>query len=908
VKLNLADLEVFLGAPAEDTAVNPYVDAAAVLAAFDPLSLRPLGATDGEGPAPMDRLLPLCEPITEGAGQGLWSLTLAARRAGLRRLGTRERMTEALGANPQRIHTSEQRVFERVVAGGQIVLDEQPREELAALIAVGEWLRGLLDRVPDDASVRRAIARHDLIAPMRRLVASGFVDRQDPLARLLAYTSGPPSPAPLFVHGSGGVGKSTMLARFLLDEHERGGTFAYIDIDRPTIAPEKPLTLLADAVAQLALQFELPQAVGLTEQIAESLGREEDRRQFESIRPADDWLLDQFRDLLWNMGEHNLIIVVDTFEEAQFLGPDVVVPCVDFLNRLAASAPAIRVIISGRTLPDEYAASDLVPPIDLGVLDEDSARELLTKGIEQAGLPKLSPTDLDDVIRVVSRNPMCLKLAVRLLRDEGPDRLRSMRSEVLSRLKAEKVQALLYGRVLHHIHTEDVKKVAYPGLIVRRITADVIREVLAKPCELELTPERNEYAIYWDLQREAALVEQDPEDGSLRHRTDVRRAMLEDLTDHVDQEVVAAIDTAAVAFYEQQEGPIARAEEIYHRLRRRDPDAILEERWLRESGTRLKGAGDELRAQQRLWLAEKLGATLDASVREAASQEAWEAQAARSADRYLTSRLPEAALEVLHEREQRLPRSELFALEAEAYRFLGRSDEALRVARVGVGSMTRDGAIDMALDLLLKMVLIEEGRDNHIRAGELIAEAGAVASHSTNEILRLRTEITDLRVERTDPRALHSALPGRIAAALELLTPELRRELRSRSVLLREIAAELGGDDAGIAAAAFETLGIELTTDEQAERLGRALGRLVHEDVGKSLSLELRRAAEAFEASGFDPVIIREWSTKRTSPGDTREIGRVLARCPAPSQVLREFREYFRAGVEYSLRPLTAPP
>ena len=92
-------------------------------------------------------------------------------------------------------------------------------------------------------------------------------------------------------------------------------------------------------------------------------------------------------------------------------------------------------------------------------------------------------------------------------------------------MKAEKIQALLYGRIFRHVHADDVRAVAYPGLVVRRITPDVIRDVLAEPCRLELTPERSEYAIFDDLRKEAALVEVDF-DGSLRHRVDVRRVML----------------------------------------------------------------------------------------------------------------------------------------------------------------------------------------------------------------------------------------------------------------------------------------------------------------------------------------------------------------------------------------------
>jgi len=890
VTLQLKDLEAFLGAPPE-AGLDPYLDAASVLAAFDPVELRPLGDVAGE--PPIDRLLPHCEPITEGAARGLWSLVLADRRAALRRLGTPEAMKAALAANPERPRTPVQKLFERVLRGAPLPLEELNREELAAAATVGEWLRGLVDDAPQEADVRRALARQDLTAPMRRLTAGGFVDRKAELAWLHDFVGGPPPGAPLFVHGPGGVGKSTLLAKLLLEEFERPGrAIAYLDIDRPAINPELPPTLLLDALAQLRQQLELPpHAVGLAEQIAEALGRIESMRQAESVAPPHDYLAPQFGELLGHVPEHTAIIAVDTFEEAQFLGPDVVWPLVETLFELARATPTARVIVAGRALPEELPGAAALPAhIDLGVLDDESARELVALGLAHEGLAPLEPHELDDVVRLVSTNPMSLRLAVRLLRDEGIDQFRARPSQVLARMKAEKVQAFLYGRILQHIHAADVRRIAYPGLIVRRITPDVIREVLAGPCKVELTPSRDEHAIHWDLAREAALVERDPDDGSLRQRVDVRRAMLPDLTDHVRPETAAAIDAAAVAFYERQDGVIARAEELYHRLRRCDPPAVLEDRWLPEAGARLTGAAEELPPQPRLWLAEKLGATAAPEIREAASQDEWELQARRSADRYLRSRRAEQALEILHERSERKPRSELYALESEAYRFLRRHDDALKVARVGVESMTRDGAIDGALELLLKMVNIEEGRGGVAAAAELAAEAAAVASHSGDELLRLRADVTGRRVRRrTGPEASDPLPP---------LPPHVLHGLRARPVLLREVAAE--SLEPPVLSIAFETLGVEVATERQAELLGHALVALRRASA-RPLAKELEEPIAAFEHSGSDPVIVREWSMRRTSGGDARVIARAIAGYPPGDPGLTAFREYFRAGMDHAL-------
>ena len=63
---------------------------------------------------------------------------------------------------------------------------------------------------------------------------------------------------PLVIHGPGGMGKSTLLAKFLLDSvhgHTAGFPFAYIDFERPTLSIHEPVTLIAEAARQLGIQY-----------------------------------------------------------------------------------------------------------------------------------------------------------------------------------------------------------------------------------------------------------------------------------------------------------------------------------------------------------------------------------------------------------------------------------------------------------------------------------------------------------------------------------------------------------------------------------------------------------------------------------------------------------------------------
>jgi hypothetical protein len=244
---------------------------------------------------------------------------------------------------------------------------------------------------------------------------------------------------------------------------------------------------------------------------------------------------------------------------------------------------------------------------------------------------------------------------------------------------------------------------------------------------------------------------------------------------------------------------------------------------------------------------------------------------------------------VLRERAIRSPRSTLYALEAEALRFLGRPDEALRVARAGVTSALRAGAVDMALDLLLKMATIEEGREDLIAAAALAEEAADVARHSAGDVLRLRTEITGLRLRRR--RGLAADHHG--------LTDDLRHELRARPVLLREAAAELGVRDPELAAAAVEVLGFDVATDAQALALARAVVALT--ETVPDLDPIFLTVARGFLMDEVDPEWVRTWAGNAVTGREIRQAASALARSEPGARPLPEFCDYFRAGVEGAL-------
>ena len=175
-----------------------------------------------------------------------------------------------------------------------------------------------------------------------------------------------------------------------------------------------------------------------------------------------------------------------------------------------------------------------------------------------------------------------MSLAASLLEKEpaGPAGISDLGTRTLFFLKVKEniIQGQLYQRILGHIHNEQVRRLAHPGLVLRRITPEIILKVLAQPCSVTVRTITEAEQLFGELLREVSLVTPN-DDGSLRHRSDVRRVML-DLLRQDEPLMVREIHRQAVNYYRLQDGPLARAEEIYHRLSLGQQQRTIDERWM----------------------------------------------------------------------------------------------------------------------------------------------------------------------------------------------------------------------------------------------------------------------------------------------------------------------------------------
>jgi hypothetical protein len=331
----------------------------------------------------------------------------------------------------------------------------------------------------------------------------------------------------------------------------------------------EPATLVMEMLRQLDLQFpDSGKFRNLIDFLNKQGGGAEDGMWNSNVN-RQDAILSVMAEMLGTMqsllGPSPYVLVLDTFEEVQYRGESTAFPFWTVLIDMQNRRPFLRVVICGRSPMTTLTLAGQSPAqLVLGDLDSEAAVAFLkSQGVEDEKLASA-------LVKQVGGVPLSLKLAASVVKREGGDgsgvRDFSGRSKFWFSASDEVIQGQLYDRVLGHIHDERVKRLAYPGLILRRIRADVILHVLNEPCGLGLTSNQEAEELFQVLRNETALVASDSADGSLVHRADVRRMTLKFFIQRMPAQV-EQIRRAAVAWYSSQNDDWrAKAEELYHRL------------------------------------------------------------------------------------------------------------------------------------------------------------------------------------------------------------------------------------------------------------------------------------------------------------------------------------------------------
>ncbi|WP_329285061.1 trypsin-like peptidase domain-containing protein [Streptomyces sp. NBC_00691] len=642
-------------------------------------------------------------------------------------------------------------------------------EELSDTLQAVLWLSRVpgVTGLPSVEAVQHRLETARLLRPMHRLIQGTFHGRTPELDSLHAYIALPEEPAepPVLLHGVGGIGKSTLLAKFLVDAlaaSPTGFPFAYIDFARPTLSVHEPATVIAEMARQLGVHLpglrpsfealadecertaasqrgerdELDELHQLavtratlgrdysTEFHARASAHEQDLAHriaalvAEAVRPAPGG------------SPPPLVVVIDSFEEAQYRGSPVLGRMWAIWTALRAAYSRLRFIVSGRA-PIDHPARVLTPrTMELTELDHQASVDLLmSSGVADEALA-------EDLADRIGGHPLSLKLAARTAASARADApalggllrgLPSRRRYFDRQVDQMLIQGTLYDRILKHIAEDDLRALVQAGLALRFITPELVRDVLAGPAGLRVESAGEARRLYGLLTSRVDLMEPAGPDA-IRHRADLRAIMLR-LSDSARTDLMRAVDHSAVAHYAALDGSRNRAEEIYHRLRLGENPRTVEARWEPGVAAHLGGSTHrEMPDRSAAFLLGRIGGHVPDQIMTGADQEDWERIAAREVEDLLTQGYVEAAAQRLAERRPWTPCSRLHALLAETLARSGRTAEARATAERAVDGAVRAGCAETQLELLQLSARLAQDTGDFADADRDLQEAEDIAA------------------------------------------------------------------------------------------------------------------------------------------------------------------------------------
>jgi hypothetical protein len=568
-------------------------------------------------------------------------------------------------------------------------------DELRTLVNAADW--AVYASAVAGANVvewRKILEVRELIQPLEHMVGEHFYGREGDLEKLRDHAdiviergmlgrvwhavanALSSSKVPLVIHGVGGIGKSTLMAKFIVEHSratgERALPFVYLDFDRASVDPMDVLGLLSEVCRQIASQF--PQIAHALQSLRRSLLDKSHTATVDKSAGSAafdaNWLgtdrttveveADRFAAVLRDakMQDRPFLLVLDTFEEVQARGQAAVDAVFHWVECTMRVLPSLRVVISGR-------APVIGKPVlnyELGNLDRQSSLAWLAA-------MNIAPEPAGIIFDHVGGNPLSLQLALEVLAAE-PRLLEQMAEKgklLRDKLADVQIQGYLYTRILKQIKGPS-RALAHPGLILRRITPEIIVDVIAPVVEQNLDGKKDWVALGLSSIEDARLIfdkfkEQMTlvilDDGALIHRREVRRVMLPMQKTDLP-ETFHAINQRAADYYRARTSPQDRIELLYHELMlKRDPYVALQGADLR-TVRGLASAIDELPTQAALVLRILLGHSLTPSEIEGLRLEDFELHAFGYSMHLIDQGYPEYALTLL-DRRKGLLKSKLLA-------------------------------------------------------------------------------------------------------------------------------------------------------------------------------------------------------------------------------------------------------
>lgn len=515
-----------------------------------------------------------------------WLLTQNRRKQVLNELIAQQRLSTLLDS--KLIPTDELGTMIRKVlkAGANIDFKKLSNSDVKLLSKALDILQGIGIQMPDKGELEVLIAEPP-IYPDYSIIATGFVGREAELKRLANFlqtgASNNDAWQGLILTGLGGVGKSTLLAKFTEDViRNNTASVVILDFDRPGIDPSDSAWLEMEMSKQLGRQYpEMKRNLYRDREVFRSAnynaqqsfsGHTSESLESERISKG---ILYSIRHVIQSSGEKTLLIVLDTYEEVtQRNLTEALVSWINILGDIFYPVK-IRVIFSGRIyengLKQITQHTQVVDTIEVSEFDKKIARLFLQK----QGLKR---KDITAIIRriIMPLRPLELRLVARVLAD-GTTTLEELLKDLEGETDASGTNQLftgiVYRRILLRMTDPMVKIIACPGLVLRYITPAVVQHVLQPvlnvPLEKEgstifpfkIVDEKHAHDLVQKLGNYAWLAYTDDQ-GRLWHRKDLRRSMLR-LIALKESKKVLNIHEEAIKFFQSNSDAV---EVIYHRL------------------------------------------------------------------------------------------------------------------------------------------------------------------------------------------------------------------------------------------------------------------------------------------------------------------------------------------------------
>jgi hypothetical protein len=326
--------------------------------------------------------------------------------------------------------------------------------------------------------------------------------------------------------------------------------------------------------------------------------------------------------------------------------------------------------------------------------------------------------------------------------------------------------------------------------VVRRITPQVIRHVLAGPAGLAVKTDAQAHDLFERLAREVALVRHTGP-TELVAQPDLRRMALPMFQGGSPKEV-RRIQGAAVRYFSKQDSFPAKVEELYYRLCLGQSTATLDRAFNWDAGKELVDISDEFPAASQVYLATRLGLTVLPELLSKADDLSWARQASLTGRRLLDADRAAEALAVLTQRQTDVSLPFTAAIEVEALASLHKFTEALAVAERWAAIATDQDDRDSYIDLRLLTARIAEDTGDMDRALGWLRDIDALVRLPQQLSDRLAARVAIVRIHRKAGTS-DSEEATRMRESLISDSESLSARDRSRDPsLVRDLAAEIG--------------------------------------------------------------------------------------------------------------------